>query len=52
MYLKGLHLGIGPSSPVVISVHLLNLQENGMVNLLKKYLTPVLRENKQINTDE
>lgn len=25
VYLKGLHLGIGPSSPVVIKVHLLNL---------------------------
>lgn len=26
VYLKGLHLGIGPSSPVVIDVHRLNLQ--------------------------
>jgi len=26
VYLKGLHLGMGPSSPVVIDVHLLNLQ--------------------------
>lgn len=26
MYLKGLHLGIGPSSPVVIEVHLLSLE--------------------------
>lgn len=25
VYLKGLHLGMGPSSPVVIEVHLLNL---------------------------
>lgn len=25
VYLKGLHLGIGPSSPVIIAVHLLNL---------------------------
>ena len=25
VYLNGLHLGIGPSSPVVIEVHLLNL---------------------------
>lgn len=28
VYLKGLHLGIGPSSPVVIDVHRLNLQPN------------------------
>lgn len=27
VYLKGLHLGIGPSSPVVIEVHLLNLRK-------------------------
>ena len=26
VYLKGLHLGMGPSSPVVIDVHRLNLQ--------------------------
>ena len=30
MYLNGLHLGIGPSSPVVIDVHLLNLQNKFM----------------------
>lgn len=36
MYLNGLHLGIGPSSPVIIEVHLLNLPNNDLIRNKKE----------------
>ena len=46
VYLKGLHLGMGPSSPVVIDVHLLSLQHEAQncVNQSRKRKKKIIVE--------
>ena len=50
VYLKGLHLGIGPSSPVVIDVHRLNLQLAKTLQKMRLDLSIIQYHSKQIDT--